>query len=503
MDGENDSLAFERDLWASCNKMRGKTDASEYKHVVLPLIFLKYISDVFQDTYTKLEEEGKNPESEKEYLERKVFWVPKKARWKGIVNREDNQNIGQIIDIAMKEVREKNPKLKNVLISRFGHSDLPDEVLREVVDLLGKLPSFGDEDARSKDIIGRVYEYFFGKFAELEQRGGEYYTPRSVVNLLVGILNPSEGRLYDGCCGSGGMFLKSSELRKKNFSFYGQESNPFTWRLAMMSMIVNNIDADLANGDTLLDDMHKGKKADYVMTNPPFNIKDWGWEELQDDDRWKDWGIPPKGSANYAWILHHLHHLSDRGTAAIVMSNGTLSTTKKEEKAIRQKIIEEDKLDCVIMLPDRLFSNTGISACIWILSNDKKDQNFRDRSGESLFIDCRGMGKMITRKLRQLTKEEITKISETYQNWKSKDNYELYKDERGFCASVTAEVEIAEHDGIIVPGRYVGAPPLPEDKEPFEEKMKHLTKELKEYFAESHRLEKELQKNLEDLGYEL
>tara|TARA_B100001175_G_scaffold295904_1_gene284393 strand:+ start:1274 stop:2818 length:1545 start_codon:yes stop_codon:yes gene_type:complete len=504
-DGENDALAFKRDLWASCNKMRGKTDAAEYKHVVLPLIFLKYISDSFEETHTKFIEKEINPEIKKEYTERNVFWVPKEARWKGIVNRENNANLGQIIDHAMKEIGVNNPKLENVLISRFGQSDLSDEVLGGVVDLFGKLPSFGNEDARSKDIIGSVYEYFKGKFAELEQRGGEFYTPPSVVRLLVEILDPDEGRLYDGCCGSGGMFIQSLKLKKKSLSVYGQESNPFTWRLAMMSLISNNIDADLADswGDTLLDDLHKGEKADYVMTNPPFNLKDWGWESLQDDDRWKDWGVPPKGSANYAWILHHLHHLADRGTAGIVMSNGTLSTTKKEEKAIRQKIIEADKLDCVIMLPDRLFSNTGISACIWVLSNDKKDPKFRDRSGESLFIDCRGMGKMITRKLRQLTKEEVTKISETYQNWRSKDNYELYEDERGFCASVTAEVEIAEHDGIIVPGRYVGAPPLPDDGEPFEEKMEHLTKELKEYFAESRRLEKELQKNLEDLGYEL
>jgi len=270
-----------------------------------------------------------------------------------------------------------------------------------------------------------------------------------------------------------------------------------------MNLAIRQIEADLGDSwdDTMVNDLHPDLRADFTMVNPPFNIKDWGWEYLQDDARWK-YGVPPKGNANYAWIQHYLHHLAPRGMAGIVMSNGSLSTTNKEEKVIREGIIADDKLDCVIMLPDRLFTNTGISACIWILSNDKKDPKFRDRSGETLFIDCRGMGEMVSRTLRELTTEDVGKIADTYQNWRSKDNYESYEDERGFCKAVTAEGEIAEHEGIIVPGRYVGAPPLPDDGEPFEEKMKRLTTELGEHFAESRRLEDEIRKNLGDLGFE-
>ena len=505
----SDALGFESDLWASANKMRGNMDAAEYKHVVLPLVFLKYISDAFEDTHARLTEEGRNPEIRDEYLARGIFWVPEEARWTSIVERATDPTIGVIIDDAMEAIGKENPELKNVLVTRFGQTDLSSRVLGEVVTVFGNLPSFGDEDARSKDIIGRVYEYFIGKFAEAEKRGGgEFYTPRSVVRLLVEMLQPYEGRIYDGCCGSGGMFVQSHKFMqahsgKVNVSVYGQESNATTWRLAKMNLAIRQIEANLGEswGDTMVNDLHPDLRADFTMVNPPFNIKDWGWEYLQDDARWK-YGVPPKGNANYAWIQHYLHHLAPRGMAGIVMSNGSLSTTKKEEKVIREGIIADDKLDCVIMLPDRLFSNTGISACIWILSNDKKDPKYRNRSGETLFIDCRGMGEMVSRTLRELTTEDVAKIADTYQNWRSKDNYESYEDERGFCKAVTAEGEIAEHEGIIVPGRYVGAPPLPDDGEPFEEKMKRLTTELGEHFAESRRLEDEIRKNLGDLGFD-
>ena len=505
----SDALGFETDLWASANKLRGSMDASEYKHVVLPLVFLKYVSDAFEDLHASLAAKGRNPENKDEYVARGVFWVPEAGRWSGIVELAMDPTIGVIIDEAMEAIGKENPELRNVLVTRFGSSDLASRVLGEVVTLFGNLPSFGDEDARSKDVIGRVYEYFIGKFAEAEKRsGGEFYTPRSVVRLLVEILQPYEGRIYDGCCGSGGMFVQSLKFMEAhsgrvNASVWGQESNSTTWRLAKMNLAIRRIDANLGDRweDTMINDLHPDLRADYVIVNPPFNIKDWGWEHLQNDVRWS-YGVPPKGNANYAWIQHYLHHLAPRGMAGIVMSNGSLSTTRKEEKVIREGIIADDKLDCVIMLPDKLFTNTGISACLWVMANDKADPRFRDRRGETLFIDCRGMGQMSSRTLRELTAEDLDRIAGAYQSWRSKDDFDSYADERGFCKAVTTAGEIAEHGDIIVPGRYVGAPPLPDDGEPFEEKMERLTRELGEHFVESRRLEEEIRKNLGDLGFD-
>ena len=505
----SDALGFENELWASANKMRGNMDASEYKHVVLPLVFLKYISDAFEDIHADLIARGRNAERRDEYLAQGVFWVPEKGRWNAIVEKARDPSIGIIIDDAMEAIERDNPELRNVLPKNFGNSDLSSRILGEVVTLFGNLPSFGDKDARSKDIIGRVYEYFIGKFAEAEKKGGgEFYTPRSVVRLLTEILQPYEGRIYDGCCGSGGMFVQSLKFMEAhsgriNASVWGQESNPTTWRLAKMNLAIRRIDAHLGEGhaDTLLNDNYPDLRADYAIVNPPFNIKDWGHDSLKDDSRWT-YGVPPSGNANYAWIQHYLHHLSPQGMAGIVMSNGSLSTSRKEEKTIREGIIDDDKLDCVIMLPDKLFTNTGISACIWILSNSKTDSKFRNRKGETLFIDCRGMGSMVNRTLRELTVEDVDKISNTYQNWRSKTTFDDYEDERGFCKATTTEGEIKEHEYIIVPGRYVGAPPLPDDGEPFEEKMKRLTSELGEHFAESRRLEDEIRKNLGDLGFD-
>ena len=505
----SDALGFENELWASANKMRGNMDASEYKHVVLPLVFLKYISDAFEDIHADLIARGRNAELRDEYLAQGVFWVPEKGRWNAIVEKARDPSIGIIIDDAMEAIERDNPELRNVLPKNFGNSDLSSRILGEVVTLFGNLPSFGDKDARSKDIIGRVYEYFIGKFAEAEKKGGgEFYTPRSVVRLLTEILQPYEGRIYDGCCGSGGMFVQSLKFMEAhsgriNASVWGQESNPTTWRLAKMNLAIRRIDANLGEGhaDTLLNDNYPDLRADYAIVNPPFNIKDWGHDSLKDDSRWT-YGVPPSGNANYAWIQHYLHHLSPQGMAGIVMSNGSLSTSRKEEKTIREGIIDDDKLDCVIMLPDKLFTNTGISACIWILSNSKTDSKFRDRRGETLFIDCRGMGSMVNRTLRELTVEDVDKISNTYQNWRSKTTFDDYEDERGFCKATTTEGEIKEHEYIIVPGRYVGAPPLPDDGEPFEKKMKRLTSELGEHFTESRRLEDEIRKNLGDLGFD-
>jgi type I restriction enzyme M protein len=504
----SDALGFENELWASANKLRGNMDASEYKHVVLPLVFLKYISDAFEDIHASLVSRGRNPENRDEYIAKGVFWVPEKGRWNNLVENATDPSIGIMIDDAMEAIERDNPELRNVLPKNFGSSDLSSRVLGEVVTLFGNMQSFGDEDARSKDVIGRVYEYFIGKFAEAEKKGGgEFYTPRSVVRLLTEILQPYEGRIYDGCCGSGGMFVQSLKFMEAhagrvNASVWGQESNPTTWRLAKMNLAIRRIDANLGESheDTLLNDYFPDLRADFTIVNPPFNIKDWGFESLQDDPRWM-YGVPPKGNANYAWIQHYLHHLSPQGMAGIVMSNGSLSTNRKEEKVIREGIINDDKLDCVIMLPDRLFSNTGISACIWIISNDKTNSMFRSRTGETLFIDCRGMGEMINRKLRELTNDDVSKVAGTYQNWRSKESFDDYEDVRGFCKSVSTN-EITDHEYTIVPGRYVGVPPLPDDPEPFEEKMSRLTKEFGEQFADFHLLDDEIRKNLEVLGFE-
>jgi len=506
----SDALGFEKELWASANKMRGAMDASAYKHVVLPLVFLKYISDAFEDTHSILVSKGRNPELRDEYIARGIFWVPESGRYTKIVEMARDPNIGIIIDDAMNDIERDNPELRNVLPKNFGQSDLDPSVLGDVVTLFGNLPSFGNEEARSKDVIGRVYEYFIGKFAEAEKKGGgEFYTPRSVVRLLTEILQPYNGRIYDGCCGSGGMFVQSLRFMEAhsgriNASVWGQEYNTTTWRLAKMNLAIRRIEAKLGegSGDTLRNDNFPDLRADFTMVNPPFNIKDWGAESLQNDSRWA-YGVPPETNANYAWIQHYLHHLAPQGMAGIVMSNSSLATTQKEEKTIREGIINDDKLDCVIMLPDRLFTNTGISACIWILSNDKSDNRFRNRSGETLFIDCRGMGSMVHRTLRELTPEDVCKIACTYQMWRSKDRFVQYEDERGFCKAVTTENEIKTHEYIIVPGRYVGAPPLLDDGEPFESKMKRHATTIGDHFTESRRLEKEIRKNLGDLGFDL
>ena len=516
-DEGSDALGFEPELWDAANKLRGKMDAAEYRRVVLPLVFLKYVSDAFVDTRERLIKEGKDPDERDEYVEKRIIWVPEKARWTDIVKTAEawdgapkDDSIGKIIDNAMVAIENENPGLKHVLVARFNKPEIDRRVLRDVVILFGDLPSFGDEEARSKDVIGRVYEYFIGEFAQLENKGGEYFTPRSVVRLLVELLQPYEGKIYDGCCGSGGMFVQSLNFmnahsgKKANISVFGQESNPETWRLAKMNLAIRHIPANLGDtwADTLHNDLHPDLEAEYVMVNPPFNIKDWGWEEAQKKNYDYIYGFPPKGNANYAWIQHYLSKLAGNGMAAIIMSNGSLSSRLMEEKRIRQKIIADDKLDCVLMLPDRLFHNTGIFACVWILSNNKKDPKFRDRSGETLFIDCRAMGEMVSRKLREFTKEDVEKIAGAYDSWRSKDDYKSYRDQRGFCKAVTTEVEIAEHEEIIVPGRYVGVPPVPDDGEPFEKKMKRLTKEIGEQFAESERLEEEIRMYLGELGFD-
>lgn len=505
----SDTLGFEDELWDSANSLRGSMDASEYKHIVLPLVFLKYISDSFEDLHDSLVAIGKNPENRDRYTAKGIFWVPQDARWSGIVKRANEPKIGIIIDSAMESIEKENNELKGVLPKNFGNSNLSSRILGEVVTLLGNLPSFGDEDARGKDVIGRVYEYFIGKFAEAEKKGGgEFYTPRSVVRLLVEILQPYTGRIYDGCCGSGGMFVQSLKFMKAhsakvNTMVYGQESNPTTWKLAKMNLAIRRIDANLGKSheDTLLNDFFPDLRVDFAIVNPPFNIEKWGYDSLKNDSRWK-YGIPPKKNANYAWIQHYIHHLSPKGMAGIVMSNSSLSTTTKEEREIRKKIIDDDKLDAVIILPDKLFTNTGISACIWIISNDKTDKRFRARKGETLFIDCRNMGEMITRRQRELSSNDVCKIACTYQNWRSKSNFDRYMDEKGFCKSATIDDEITDHDFIIVPGRYVGAPPPEANVSEYKEEISRLSSTLDGQFERTHSIEKEIRENLAGYGNE-
>lgn len=510
MSKNNTDLGFEEKLFSAADKLRNNMDAAEYKHIVLGLIFLKYVSDSFEAKYKelkKLESEGADPEDPDEYLSENIFWVPEKARWYSIASKARSPEIGKIIDEAMIEIERSNRSLKGTLPKEYGKPDLDQIKLGEVVDLIGTI-SMADDSNVSKDILGRVYEYFLGQFAAAEgKRGGQFYTPRSVVRLLVSMLAPKVGtRIYDPCCGSGGMFVQSEEFieahggRIGDISIYGQESNPTTWRLAKMNLAIRGIDNNLGdtNGDTFLNNKHPDLKADYVIANPPFNMKEWGQEHLLDDERWA-YGIPPAGNANFAWVQHFIHHLGPGGLAGFVLANGSLSSKTSNEGAIRTKLVTEGLVDCIVSLPPQLFYTTGIPACLWFISRDKKERN-NDSKDNVLFIDAREMGEMISRRHRQLSDDDIEKISYAYLGWKSGSSD--YEDVLGFCKSASVK-EIEEHDFILTPGRYVGLPEIEEDSEPYEEKMTRLTSELSELFKESDRLKEEIKKNLEGLGFEL
>jgi type I restriction enzyme M protein len=510
MTKDNIDLGFEEKLFSAADKLRNNMDAAEYKHVVLGLIFLKYVSDSFEAKHkelTGLKSEGANPEDPDEYLSENIFWVPEKARWNNIAAKARSSEIGKIIDEAMIEIERNNKSLKGTLPKDYGRPLLDQVKLGEVVDLIGTI-SMADDSNKSKDILGRVYEYFLGQFAEAEgKRGGQFYTPRSVVRLLVSMLAPKAGtRIYDPCCGSGGMFVQSEEFieahggRIGDISIYGQESNPTTWRLAKMNLAIRGIDNNLGDtsADTFLNNKHPDLKADYVIANPPFNMKEWGQEHLLDDKRWA-YGIPPANNANFAWVQHFIHHLGPEGLAGFVLANGSLSSKTSNEGAIREKLVTEHLVDCIVSLPPQLFYTTGIPACLWFISRDKKDRG-NDSSNNVLFIDARNMGEMISRRHRQLTDEDIENISLTYQNWKSGSSD--YQDILGFCKSTSVE-EIGGHDFTLTPGRYVGLPEVEEDSEPYEEKMTRLTSELSELFKESDRLKEEIKKNLGELGFEI
>ncbi len=504
----NGDLTFTSKLWQAADKMRNNMDAAEYKHVVLGLIFLKYISDAFSELYQKLSNtKGADAEDPDEYRAENVFYVPKKARWDYLQKNAKQPTIGKLIDDAMDEIEKDNSTLKGVLPKNYARPALDKQRLGELIDLIGTI-GLGDKENRSKDILGRVYEYFLGQFADAEgKKGGQFYTPRSIVRLLVEMLEPYKGRVFDPCCGSGGMFVQGEKFvqihggRIGDIAVYGQESNQTTWRLCKMNLAIRGIDANIAwnNEGSFLNDVHKDLKADFVIANPPFNDSDWKGELLREDIRWK-YGTPPVGNANFAWVQHFIHHLSPTGLAGFVLANGSMSSNTSGEGEIRKSIIESDIVDCMVALPSQLFYNTMIPACLWFIARDKKNHRFRDRRGEVLFIDARNMGVMIDRRHRELSDDEIIKIAGLYHTWRVKGS--KYKDVAGFCKSAKLS-EIQKHGHILTPGRYVGTAEVEEDDEVFEDKMRRLTSELSEQFNQSDKLESEIKKNLKGLGFEI
>ena len=509
------TLGFETTLWQAADKMRNNMDAAEYKHVVLGLIFLKYISDAFEEKRAVLEAErasGADPEDADEYRADNIFWVPKEARWAHLQANAKQATIGKFIDDAMVAIERDNPTLKGVLPKDFSRPALDKQRLGELIDLIGTI-GLGDKSNRSKDILGRVYEYFLTRFASAEgKNGGQFYTPQSVVRTLVEMLSPYKGRVFDPACGSGGMFVQSEKFveahggRLGDISIYGQESNATTWRLAKMNLAIRGIDANLGTewADTFHRDQHKDLKADYVLANPPFNDSDWGGERLRDDVRWK-YGMPPTGNANFAWVQHFIHHLSPTGIAGFVLANGSMSSQQSGEGEIRKSIIEADLVDCMVALPGQLFYSTQIPVCLWFLARDKKNglggrgKKMRNRQHETLFIDARKLGVLIDRVHRELTDADVAKIAGAYHAWRG-DGDATYEDVAGFCKSVTTE-EIRTHQHVLTPGRYVGAEEIEDDGEPFDDRMKRLVAKLEEQFAEGARLEKVIRENLRGLGH--
>lgn len=486
-----DIQQIESKLWLAADKLRGNISSSEYKYVVLGLIFLKYISDAFELRRQEAESENYDPEDRDYYAMENVFWVPQEARWSFLAENAKQPTIGVLIDNAMDAVERDNPSLKGVLPKNYAREALDKRRLGELIDLFTNT-SFQSDNA--KDLLGQVYEYFMGMFADSEgKHGGEFYTPRSIVKLLVEMLEPYGGRVYDPACGSGGMFVWSEKFveehsgRKGDIAIYGQELNETTWRLGKMNMAIRGIDADLRRGDTFHDDKFPDLKADYIIANPPFNISDWGQEHLQNDIRWK-YGTPPKGNANFAWVQHMIHHLSPRGIAGFVLANGSMSSQSSGEGEIRKRIVEADLVDCIVTLPSQLFFNTGIPACLWFINRERTNRN-----GKTLFIDARNMGRMINRRNRELTAEDITRIASTYHNFKTGNGE--YEDVAGFAKVATLD-EIREHDFVLTPGRYVGSEEVEEDDEAFADKMQRLTAELNEQFEKSHELEEKIKENL-------
>ena len=492
------SVGFEQQIWAAADILRGNMDASEYKHVVLGLIFLKYISDKFEERYIELQEDDDDVEDKDAYTEANVFFVPPSARWSVISEAAHREEIGTIIDDAMRAIEKENTRLKDILPKNYARDELDKRRLGNVVDLFTNIQMI--EHGSDKDILGRTYEYCLSKFAEQEgKRAGEFYTPSCIVRTLVEVLKPYKGRIYDPCCGSGGMFVQSSEFVKNhsgnigNLSIYGQDSNPTTRKMALMNLAIRSLEANLGayNADTFHNDLHPTLKADYILANPPFNLSDWNDGSLNDDKRWT-YGLPPNGNANFAWMQHMIHHLAPNGRLGLVLANGSLSSQSGGEGEIRKKIVVDDLIDGIIAMPTQLFYTTQIPVSLWFISRNK------EQKGKTLFIDARKMGTMVTRKNREMTTEDIAKIAATFDSFHNG----TLEDVKGYCAVVTTE-EIERQDYILTPGRYIGIEEQEDDGEPFDEKMSRLTSELSEMFKRSHELEDEIRKRLGAIGFEI
>lgn len=498
----NTMLGYEDKLWLAADKLRGSMDSSEYKHVVLGLIFLKYVSDAFETKYKELvADEYADEEDKDEYTAENIFWVPKIARWSEILRYANTPEIGKVIDNAMDSIEKENSSLKGVLNKNYSRPELDKTRLGELVTLFTNL-EIGTDRAKEMDMLGRVYEYFLSKFASAEGKGGgEFYTPACIVRTLVEMIEPFKGKVYDPCCGSGGMFVQSAKFinehqgNLRDVSVYGQEMNPTTWKLAKMNLAIRAIDNNLGshNADTFHEDLHKTLKADFILANPPFNVSDWGGEKLREDMRWQ-YGVPPVGNANYAWLQHMLFHLTpEAGVAGTVLANGSLSSDTSNEGTIRTEMIEKDVVDCIVAMPSQLFYATGIPCSLWIMRKTKNENT----KNKVLFIDARNLGTMVDRKVRELSEEDIQKIANTYHKWRKNENYE---DVLGFCKSATKE-EIKENNNVLTPGRYVGTEEAEDDGIPFEEKMKNLTQELSKQMKESAELDEEIRKVLGEIGY--
>jgi type I restriction enzyme M protein len=508
----NGPLGFEQKLWAAADALRNNMDAAEYKHVVLGLIFLKYISDAFEAKHAELaaqKKQGADPEDPDEYRAENIFWVPPEARWSHLKKQAPQSTIGRLVDDAMEAIERDNSSLKGVLPKDYARPGLDKQRLAQIINLVSDI----EMADRAKDTLGRVYEYFLSRFADAEGKsGGQFYTPTHVVRVLVEMLAPYKGRVFDPCCGSGGMFVQSEKFihahangngnggkTRNEISIYGQESNYTTWRLAKMNLAIRGIDAQIAHGDSFHSDKFPDLKADYVLANPPFNDSDWRGELLKTDKRWA-YGIPPAGNANFAWVQNFIYHLAPTGLAGFVLANGSMSSSQSGEGEIRKAIIEADLVDCMVALPGQLFYSTQIPVCLWFLARAKKNGRFRDRRGETLFIDARKLGTLTDRVHRELTDTDIAKIAGTYHAWRGDKGAGKYADVPGFCKSAKRD-EIAKHGHVLTPGRYVGAEAVEDDGEPFDAKMKRLTATLREQQKEAAKLDAAIAANLKELGY--
>ena len=509
-------VGYEAELWRMADTLRGSMDAAEYKHVALGLIFLKYISDAFEEARAKLEANrnltGADPDDPDEYRADNIFWVPPEARWQQVQTQARQPSIGQTVDAAMVAIERDNPSLRDVLPKEYARPALDKQRLGQLIDMISNI-QVGDAGARAQDVLGRVYEYFLSRFASAEgKNGGEFYTPRCVVRLLVEMLEPYSGRVYDPCCGSAGMFVQSQAFvdahsngngnggrAKDAISIYGQESNHTTWRLSKMNLAIRGIDGRVEHGDTFHNDRHPDLRADYILANPPFNVSDWGGDRLRDDQRWQ-YGVPPTGNANFAWVQHMAHHLAPSGVAGFVLSNGSMSSNQSGEGEIRRNLIEADLADCMVALPGQLFYATQIPVCLWFLARDRHNGKFRDRRREILFIDARKLGNMVDRTHRELGDEDIARIASTYHAWRGKDAADDYADVAGFCKSSTHDA-VSRHGHVLTPGRYVGAEPTEDDGEPFGDKMTRLAAQWREQQAEARRLDETVEESLAALGF--